>query len=265
MKYQPHDVDRFEVNMSDATGRKAWSSILLTLAGIIIFLLVLAQLINLFAPIILSRSTERFLAEKFKLNSIFQGEESKELTEFVTQLTDLKYPMTVSIVNSKELNAYCSFGDQLMITKALLEKIESENELAFVLAHEAGHSYHRHNTKGLLFNIFYNLTFGFLGFKSSGTDISALTYSRKLEEQSDDFAIQALNKYYGHTNGGADFFNRVGLKDWHSTWWSKVIERFYSTHPLTDSRIKKIKSSSKDQNAALISKADSKVFKSIEK
>ncbi len=263
MKYEPHDVDRFEVNMSDTTGRKTLFSMILTLVSVIVLIIVLAQVINIFTPALLSRDMERTLVKKFNLGSMFSGKESKELTAFVTTLTDLNYPLQVSVVDSKELNAYCFFGDQLMITKSLLDTMESENELAFVLAHEAGHSFYRHNTKGLFFNVFYNLTLGLLGFNPSGPDFSSLTYSRKLEEQADEFAIKALNKHYGHTNGGADFFKRVGLKDLHSTWWSKLLERFYSTHPMTDTRVKTINKNSKDPKASPIKKAESDVFKSI--
>ena len=43
------------------------------------------------------------------------------------------------IINTDQVNAYATFGNNVFLTKGLLKAIDSEDELAGVLAHEVAH------------------------------------------------------------------------------------------------------------------------------
>lgn len=264
MKYEAPPPDRFEVNSTDPNGGASIRTFCLILLFIFVVLFFAIQGIQYLTLKWISRDYERQLMSSTKVDKIFKSQKSEILTDFVKKITKLDYPIEIAILDSKELNAYCTFGDRIFVTKKLLQTVETENELAFVLAHEAGHSFHRHNTKGLVFNLVYNLTLGALGLGSQSLVSGTNTYSRDLENQADEFAIQALNRYYGHTNGAEDFFKRIGSDQIHFSWWIKLMEKVFSTHPSSDQRIRKIIGSSLGEKTMRpISKSESKLLKSL--
>ena len=58
-------------------------------------------------------------------------------------------PVTIHIQKHEHPNAAIISGGHIIVTTALLDEAESENELAFVLAHELGHHIARDPLKGL--------------------------------------------------------------------------------------------------------------------
>ncbi len=79
--------------------------------------------------------------------------ENKKLTEYVnlvgkTVALSSDRPITYggyhfAILNSKEINAFACPGGTILITKGMINSVESEDELAAVLAHEVAHVNHR--------------------------------------------------------------------------------------------------------------------------
>ncbi|MGB3296964.1 MAG: M48 family metallopeptidase, partial [Phormidesmis sp.] len=58
-------------------------------------------------------------------------------------------PLKVRILETNEENAMVTAGSYLFVTDGLLAAVKSENELAFVLAHEMGHLQHRDPLRAL--------------------------------------------------------------------------------------------------------------------
>jgi len=50
---------------------------------------------------------------------------------------------SIYIQDSQEENAYATLGGNIIVTSALLENIEHEEELVFILGHERAHIEHR--------------------------------------------------------------------------------------------------------------------------
>ncbi|NLC56588.1 MAG: M48 family metalloprotease [Armatimonadetes bacterium] len=76
-------------------------------------------------------------------------EQIKRLNAILTNLApvsnrpDVTY--TVKILDTPDVNALSLPGGQLYVTRGLLEDVESDHELAGVLAHEIAHNAHRHS------------------------------------------------------------------------------------------------------------------------
>jgi len=79
--------------------------------------------------------------------------ETARLTEIanrlgaVSQRPEVKY--TVKILQSKEINAFSIPGGHLYITQGTLDVVESEDEVAAVLAHEVAHNAKRHSLESM--------------------------------------------------------------------------------------------------------------------
>jgi predicted Zn-dependent protease len=60
-----------------------------------------------------------------------------------------RYSFQVLLAESSEVNAIALPGGNIMVFSGLIARIESENELAMILAHEMGHFVNRDHLRGL--------------------------------------------------------------------------------------------------------------------
>ncbi|NJR69947.1 MAG: M48 family metallopeptidase [Synechococcales cyanobacterium CRU_2_2] len=161
-----------------------------------------------------------------------------------------RLPLQVYIVEDALPNAFILPGGHIFVTSTLLEQAESENELAFVLAHELGHFEARDNLKGLGRSLVFITLASLLDFggSSSGVinstiNLSSMSYSRTQEAQADAFALRAVVQKYGHSGNSLDFFRRLEQqKD------LPVPEiELLSSHPLTENRIESLEKFARDR------------------
>ncbi|MFN3598795.1 MAG: M48 family metalloprotease, partial [Aquificaceae bacterium] len=154
------------------------------------------------------------------------------------------------LVNSSQINAFALPGGPVMITRGLFLRLNSESELANVLAHELGHINARHHARflekqfglSLLLNIgallVSNKPYGeaLLQFGQIGASLLSLKFSRDQEREADRYGL-----IYTYRAG----YDPMGM--------IKVFELFksmekggrppewLSTHPLPETRIQEAK------------------------
>ncbi|MBC7805385.1 MAG: M48 family metalloprotease [Akkermansiaceae bacterium] len=144
------------------------------------------------------------------------------------------------IVGSDTANAYALPGGYIMVTRGLLDSIDSDDELASILAHETGHVAKRHATQQIGFNLGFTILRRVLPQKTLGRNgdtllavysiLRSLNKSKEQEAQADeegiDFAYAA-----GYDPGGlVQFFDGIGG-------YSNRIEEYFATHPSPEKRI----------------------------
>ena len=141
-------------------------------------------------------------------------------------------------------NAMVSAGGYVFVTQGLLDEVESENELAFVLAHELGHYEHRDNLRSLgrsLVFLSLDSTLAAIGvqlpsFLMGSMSLADLHYSRDQEQKADVYALEVIHNRYGHVDHTLDFFERLNEQELDLGVANRFLE-WQSTHPLTESRI----------------------------
>ena len=150
-------------------------------------------------------------------------------------------PVTIHIQKNQLPNAAIIPGGHIIVTTALLEEAESENELAFVLAHELGHHIAQDPLKGLGRSLVLVTVASALGFGTGNTDVVNLTgsfanlhYSRQQESAADVYALSKIISFYGHGGASLDFFKRMQAKNKDL---GGKFSAYFSTHPLTEERI----------------------------
>jgi predicted Zn-dependent protease len=150
------------------------------------------------------------------------------------------YKYTVQIADSDELNAMALPGGLIIVTSGLLDAVESENELAFVLGHEMGHFSNRDHIRGLgrgvVLSIFIAVLSGSDGGVSLGSSLSDLTlrgFSRGQEEDADEFGLAIVNSEYGHVANSWRFFQRLADKE-------LGLATYLSTHPSPGDRVEQL-------------------------
>ena len=148
--------------------------------------------------------------------------------------------------SSSTVNALATLGGNLVFFKGLLEKIETEEELAAVMAHEIAHVQHRHPIvalgKGVTLATLASVISGASG-SSAGqwligntVNLSLLKFSRSQESQSDATAADALFKTYGHIQGAQQLFEQFSeLEQSQEVDLTGGLE-FFRSHPYSNQR-----------------------------
>ena len=246
MKYTAR-LPKNNVNVTPASPLKDFFVLLSAAVGIIVGIYLFLGLAVDFIVPRLSPEIEQKLGGAF-LNSMAAPSASPEKTKTVQilldklleQSTELPYKLTVHLHDSPVVNAVALPGGNIIVFSGLLEKMGSENELAFVLAHEIGHYANRDHLRGLgralVFMLISSTLFGpdssIGNLLVQSLNITEMGFSRSQESHADEFALEVLNRCYGHVGGAADFFKKLssGKK-------AHRMKHYFSTHPENLKRI----------------------------
>ncbi|MFC1813181.1 M48 family metallopeptidase [Thermodesulfobacteriota bacterium] len=259
MKYTAR-MPETNVNVTPASPLRDFFVLLSAVAGIIVGIYLLLGLAVDFIVPRLSPEIEQKIGGVF-LNSMAGSDTSPEKTKTVQMLLDkiqeqsakLPYKLTVHLNDSPVVNAVALPGGNIIVFSGLLEKMESENELAFVLAHEIGHYSNRDHLRGLgRALVFIMISTTLFGAESNignllaqSLNITEMGFSRNQESHADEFALEVLNRCYGHVGGATDFFKKLSVDKKTSR-----MKHYFSTHPESLKRIAHLISYSRSKGFA---------------
>ena len=150
---------------------------------------------------------------------------------------DLPYPVDLVVFDHDMVNAFAAPGGHVVIVRGLLDKAETPEEVAGVLAHEIGHVAARDplraamrsaGTAGLLTMVLGDFSGGTL-IALVGEHVMNAAYSREAETAADAFAHDLLTGAAVDMSGLAVFFDRIKEL-------GADIPEYLSTHPATGAR-----------------------------
>jgi len=153
-------------------------------------------------------------------------------------------PYEFTAVNEESLNALALPGGPIFITKGMLLQLETEDQLAGILAHEVAHVVARHGAAQMSRQIGMDIVLsavvrdeaprGAMTVAQVGRQIINLSYSRDQERQSDiagiDYMVEAGYNPYGMQQVMEMLEQAAGVRS---------IE-FLSTHPSPENRVQYI-------------------------
>ena len=246
MKYTPKEL-KGNVNVSRASPIKQFFTLL---GGILVILLAVYVLLGLVVEITVARlpsEIEQRIAKLF--SGIYEDAgETAGRRELQLLLDDIvktgareEERYRVHLVSSSVANAMALPGGNIVIFSALLDEIESENELAFVLAHELGHFVNRDHLKRLGRGlVLLTISTTLLGQDNSITRLitnsllnAEMRFSQRQERMADLYALDIINRKYGHVAGTCDFFKKAAEKEKKGR-----LAYYFTTHPHPEDRIK---------------------------
>lgn len=213
--------------------------------------IVLAFAAGLIAPR-LPFSVERdFMASRMSSDSRFEAQ-SRELQKLADRLAvalalppDMK--LTLHYSDEMTVNAYATLGGHITVFRGLIARVDSENALAAVLAHEIAHVRLRHPAaaagRGLAIGLTLSVLSSAIGNSVAERIMGAtgmgvlLSYSREQETAADEDALRAVAATYGHLGGAADLFET--LKKAHPNAEGGL--ELLRSHPYSDRRIEHVR------------------------
>jgi hypothetical protein len=147
--------------------------------------------------------------------------------------------MTAGVLPTPVPNAFALPGGKVFVLKGLLDKAESSDELAGILAHELGHLKHYDNMRGLIYNGGTSFLIGLLFGDVTGSSavifasrsVVEASYSREAETAADTFAIEIMHKLGRSPKPAAELMFRITGKE------GGGLTSILASHPLTEDRL----------------------------
>lgn len=163
------------------------------------------------------------------------------------------YNFKFYVVKSDEVNAFALPGGHVIVNTALIEKSDSHEEVAGVIAHELQHVYQRHgvekiiNRMGISFTLMMLL--GDVGgvVDMIGGELISLKFSRDEESEADRLGMELMYKSGINPEGMISFFRKLESINKEMS----DIPDFISTHPNTKQRINDLENLAKTKYSNL--------------
>ncbi|MBT3235671.1 MAG: M48 family metallopeptidase [Bdellovibrionales bacterium] len=170
----------------------------------------------------------------------------KEIEDIFRQLleqVDIRgQQFKLKIIDASEENAFAFPDGTILLHSAIVDAMESEQEITMILAHELGHYYHKDHLRGMgagLTLLAFSAAIG-VGDSSLKSIVTSILqqikkkFGREQELAADLYALRILKKKYGSTQGALSLFKRLN-----SNTTGMARATFYlSTHPHPNDRIK---------------------------
>lgn len=277
MQYENHTPPE-EINYSSESPLKEFVWLLVTVAALIVTTVTVLHLCATFLAPFIPFKYEEKIAQPFVEQLASPESEStesehlsrkaavqtklQELADEIAPLADLPEGMqiTVHFSDSDTMNAFATLGGNIVIFQGLLERIESENALVMLMAHEMAHIKHRDPIVSLGRGVVSSIAVSLISSSSQNTALSnylgttglltQLSFNRSQEESADELALKVVQARFGHTHGAEQLFEEIQsyLND------ELDIEppEFFNSHPNTDDRIERILATQNDSTHQLV-------------
>ena len=178
------------------------------------------------------------MLDQFKVDTT----KTKLINEFYQLLDyDVQYPVTITVVDSKEVNAFAVPGGHIVVYESIIARMKKPTELAALLSHEASHIQIRNSLRNLFRSLARKMFLvllvgnesGIAGFLvNNADDLKGLEYSRSLETEADNHGIQLMK------SSGVDPSGMLSLMEiLQEETRGKEPAAVLSTHPVFDKRI----------------------------
>ncbi len=193
--------------------------------------------------------------------------ELQQLADRLAARLDMPDGMVVRIGyrDDRTVNAFATIGGQALFFRGLLVKLDNENALAMVMAHELAHLKYRHASaalgRGVAVGVILSVVSTELASNAAGGVLSQagmatlLSFNRDQERAADEAALRALHAEYGHVGGAIDLFDvfaRLPSEQPNAQREpSAPAVEFLRTHPLTANRIAAIRQWVTENGAAI--------------
>ena len=211
-------------------------------------------------PFATEREYARGIAERFEQAKLTpaQRETRDALRALAAKLAAaMPLPPEISVsthyADEPTVNAMATLGGQLVFYRGLLHKLESEEAVAMVLAHEIAHVRLRHPAAAMGRGVAVGLVLSAVSVgagRSLGGDAvqraavrPLLTSSRDQERDADQLALGALVGVYGHAGGAAEVFKALAA----AVPGEGARLAILQTHPLTEERIARLQALARER------------------
>lgn len=167
--------------------------------------------------------------------------------------TGPKYPYSIAVSDSREINAFALPGGPVWIHRGVIEKAANESQLASVIAHEIAHIARRHAATQVTTVAMTRWSLSFLSSLlgntggAGGAQVAAeflangafLKFSRDEEREADRVGLALMSRAGWDGRGMVEMFEILKKEAGRNP---TSVEAFFSSHPSPQERITELKS-----------------------
>jgi Zn-dependent protease with chaperone function len=129
----------------------------------------------------------------------------------------LPIPIELAVLRKAQANAFALPGGRIYLFEGLINKAQTVDELAGVIAHEIGHVAHRDSTRSVIQTAGLSFLFGMVlgDFVGGGAVVMAskallqTSYSREVERRADTYAVELITKIGGNPSALGELLVRI--------------------------------------------------------
>ncbi|MGZ8419395.1 MAG: M48 family metalloprotease [Allosphingosinicella sp.] len=184
-----------------------------------------------------------------------EAEYARRVGQKVAAAAGLEGECTFTLVNSDVVNAFAVPGCYIYVTRGLMGIVNSEAELASVLAHEVGHIVAAHNRRQQKRSLLRSLGVWAVGAITGSEDLSriagraaeyfTLRYSRTQEYEADDLGVRYLAAAGYDPYAAGDMLAALGRHEQYMGRTrgrdeARAIPEWARTHPLAGNRVERV-------------------------
>jgi len=155
-------------------------------------------------------------------------------------------PWRFRILNQKEVNAISLPGGFIYVTRGMLRFVQSDDELAFVLAHEVAHVNQRHHVSLLERYFFLSIVITLLfGGDTSATQVANFVgfllgrgFNRSAEFEADQVGVGFAHRARFRADAGLRFMERLRAEEGRDP---SQFEVLFRTHPGLADRMARVR------------------------
>lgn len=148
----------------------------------------------------------------------------------------------VDTLSSPVTNAFALPGGRVFVLRGLIDKAQSSDEVAGVIAHELGHVAHRdglrvaisHGSAAFVLGLFFGDVFGAGAVLAGARAALGAAYTREAETQADDYAARAMRAAGRSARPLGEFLKRTAQGE------ARTPLDFLRDHPSSDDRLARI-------------------------
>ena len=178
----------------------------------------------------------------------------RRIGDKVAEAADLGGQCTFTLVNSDVVNAFAVPGCYIYVTRGLMAIVNSEGELAAVLAHELGHIVGAHTRRQQRRSLWRSLGVLAVGLvtgserltrlAAGAAELFTLRYSRKQEYEADDLGVRYLAASGYDPHAAADMLAALGANErfvarTRGRDEAQGMPEWARTHPLPENRVER--------------------------
>jgi predicted Zn-dependent protease len=207
----------------------------------------------------------------------YAGEEAaylRRLGNKIASAANLSDQCTFTLVNTDVVNAFAVPGCFIYVTRGLMGIVNSEAELASVLAHEVGHITANHSERQQRRAALRGLGVAAIGavtgserlsqFAGAAAALFTLRYSRKHEYEADDLGVSYLIRAGYDPYAAVDMLGALGrhqqfLTETRGRDEASSMPEWALTHPLTQHRVQRSRTAAQASGVAPDSLAENEV------
>lgn len=161
-------------------------------------------------------------------------------------------PLKFRVLNTGDANALALPNGRIYVFRGMVEMTDTEDELAAVLAHEAGHVAGRHSLKQFRLSLGISLLADLLNLNKRGETLQAvaglaaalyeLGYNRQQEKDADNYGLRLALLAGYDPKGSVELFDKFYRREGKASRWTTYL----STHPPSEKRLERAKQANAD-------------------